>query len=126
MKFRGLDQNQDWMFGQGVGSYAQKQAAIALDIATRLRLWRGSCFFAVTVGVDYTNLLEKGQLKNLIAAMQNNILQTPGVVKLLTFNYAFNPATRRLAVGPILVQTVYSQLFVATIENLLSTPPVTG
>ena len=124
--FRGLDANGDFMYGQGLGSYATGSAALALDIAARLRLVKGSCFFAVQAGVDYTNLLQKGQLKNLVAALQNAILQTPGVVKIVAMPYQFDPATRALDFGPCTVQSIYGQVFIAQITNLLGSAPTTG
>ena len=123
LNFRGLDPiNFDWQFGQGQGSYATGQAAIALDIAARLRLWRGGCFFAPQSGVDYKNLLEKGQEANLQLAISSCILQTPGVVKIITMPFNFNRAARRLSVGPATVQTIYGQLFLAQINNILGGP----
>ena len=118
MKFRGLDGDGDWLLGSGLGSYAQDQAAIALDIAARLRLRKGEVFFAPQAGVDYTNLLQKGQEKNLIAAQQNCVLQTPGVVKIITFPTSFNPTTRASSVGPATVQTIFGQVFLAQLSNL--------
>lgn len=122
--FRGLDPiTNDWQYGQGLGSYATDSSALALDIAARLRLVKGSCFFAVTSGVDYTNLLQKGQEQNLVAALQNCILQTPGVVKIIDMQFKFNAATRVLSFGPCLVQTIYGQTFIAQITNLLGNAP---
>lgn len=121
MKFRGLEANGDWQFGQGLGSYAQNQDALALDIAARLRSWKGGCFFAPTDGVDYKNLLEKGQQANLVLALQNAILQTPGVVKINTFSFKFNPQTRSLS-ATFQVQTIFTQEFIATIDNITGSP----
>lgn len=122
MKFRGLDAAGDWLIGQGLGSYAQAQAAIALDIAARLRSWRGNCFFAINDGVDYSNLLEKGQQPNLQRALSNCILQTPGVVKIVAISFNFNPQTRALSVGPATVQTVFGQLLLAQLDSILGGP----
>lgn len=122
MKFRGIDAGGDWMFGQGVGSYAKDAAALALDIAARLRSWRGGCFFAPTDGVDYTNLLEKGQEKNLETAQGNCIMQTPGVVKL---NSLTQSEDRRARTGSLQanVNTVFSRGFNVTIANITGGPP---
>lgn len=119
MKFRSLDANGDWMYGQGVGSYATGKAAIALAIATRLRLWRGECAFSTASGVDYTNLLDKGQEANLATALQNAILQTPGVVKIVSMPFSLNPRTRAMSVGPVTVETIYGQVFLAQINDLI-------
>lgn len=118
MKFRGLTSTGDFMLGQGLGSYATGQAAIALDISTRLKQWKGSAFFAPNDGVDYTNLLEKGQQKNLTTAISNCILQTSGVVKILSMDVSFKPQTRALSLT-YTIQTIYSQKFTATINNIL-------
>jgi hypothetical protein len=121
MKFRGLDVNGDWMFGQGLGSYAQGQDALALDIAARIRSWKGGCFFAPNDGVDYKNLLEKGQLKNLELALQNCIMQTPGVVKILSFAFTFSAGTRSLSMNAT-IQTIYSKEFIVTLNNITGGP----
>lgn len=120
MKFRGLDANGDWMFGQGLGSYATKNAAIALDVAARVRLRKGNCFFAPTVGIDYTNLLEKGRIPDLTAAISNAILQTPGVVKINSINVSFNPATRALSLQ-VNIWTIYTKSYDVNLNNLLGT-----
>lgn len=117
MKFRGIDSSGDSQFGQGLGSYAQGQGAISLDIAANLRSWKNNCFFAPSNGVDYKNLLDKGQLRKLEIALQNAILQTNGVVKILTFAFKLNPVTRALSMT-CTVQTVYSQQFVVTLQNI--------
>ena len=124
MKIRGLDPvTQDWQYGQGVGSYAQNAQAIALDIGMSLRLWKGSAFFAPTVGVDYKNLLQRGQLKNMEIALQNCVSQVNGVVVIVSMPFKFNTATRALAVGPTVVETIYGKAYLAVINNLLGGPP---
>lgn len=121
MKFRGIDANGDWQLGQGIGSYAKDADALALDIATRLRSYKGGCFFAMTDGVDYTNLLEKGQQKNLQLALQNSIMQTPGVVKILAIDFKVDQARRSLS-ATVTVQTIYSRVFKTTINNIIGGP----
>ena len=94
---------------------------LALDIAARLQSWKGGCFFAPTDGVDYKNLLEKGQQSNLQLALQNCIMQTPGVVKILSFAFKFNPQTRNLSMN-CTVQTIYSKAFIVTLDNITGGP----
>lgn len=121
MKFRGLDANGDWLLGQGVGSYAQEADALALDIAARVRSRKGNCFFATDDGVDYANLLEKNQQKNLITAISNAILQTPGVVKINSLATNMNPQTRTMSLT-YEVQTVFTRSFKTTIDNITGAP----
>lgn len=110
------------MYGQGLGSYAQNAQAIALDIGMSLRLWKGSAFFAPTAGVDYKNLLQKGQLANMELALHNCVLQVTGVVAIVSMPFNFNAATRALSVGPTVVETIYGKAYLAVINNLLGTP----
>lgn len=117
MKFRGIDLNGDWMFGQGIGSYAQGAAAIALDIAARVRSRKGNCFFSPSAGVDYTNLMEKGREQDFITAMSNCIMQTVGVVKINSVSININPKTR-LASMTYNIQTIYTKAYQATINNI--------
>ena len=117
MKFRGLDQNSDWQFGQGLGSYAKAANALALDIAARVRSRMGNCFFATTDGIDYTNLLDKGRQKDFETAMSNAIMQTNGVVKINSVSFNLDPETRAMSTTYD-IQTIYSRSFIATIANI--------
>lgn len=117
MKFRGIDANGDWMFGQGIGSYAQANAAIALDIAARVRSRKGNCFFAPNDGVDYTNLMEKGREKDFVNAISNCIMQTVGVVKINSVRPVLNRAGRSMGITYD-IQTVYTRSYQATLNNI--------
>ncbi len=117
MKFRGIDVNGDWMFGQGIGSFAQGQNAIALDIAARVRSWKGNCFFDTSHGVDYTNVTEKGRETAFQTAMSNCIMQTVGVVQINSINVSINPRTRRASLTYD-IQTIYTRSYKATLDNI--------
>ncbi|MES2155460.1 MAG: hypothetical protein V4510_10030 [bacterium] len=117
MKFRGLDSNGDWLLGQGLGSYAKDQDALALDIAARIRSRAGGCFFAPDDGIDYTNLLEKGRRKDFELAMGNCIMQTPGVVKINSMSFRLDPRTRAESMT-YEIQTVFTRSYQATLDNI--------
>lgn len=57
MKIRALDSNGDWVFGQGRGSYFVGLDAIIQDIDTALHIFLGECFWDMTFGVDWFNLI---------------------------------------------------------------------
>lgn len=117
MKFRGIDLNGDWMLGQGLGSYATAQAAIALDIAARIRSRKGNCFFAPQDGVDYTNLMEKGREKEFLTGISNAIMQTGGVVKINSISSNLVRGTRRMSLTYD-IQTIYTRSYKATLDNI--------
>lgn len=117
MRFRSLDSNNDWQLGQGVGSYAREAAALTLDIRTRLRAWKGNCFFSRLDGVDYHNLMEKNQKNNLIQDISNVLLQTNGVVQINSVSVSFNAKTRGLDLAYD-IQTIFTRSFQQTIANI--------
>ena len=129
MKFRGLDADSDWMIGQGFGSYAQEEAALALDIATRIRSWYGNCFFDPQNGVDWINRLEKNQVENLKLEIQAVILQTQGVIKInsmdLSFPFAgdlWSPGSARESILVYNIQTIYSPSFQKQVAMISGAP----
>jgi hypothetical protein len=121
MKFRGIDSAGDWMLGQGLGSYAQESAALALDIAARIRERKGECFFAPGDGVDYTNLLDKGKQAAFENAMSNCIMQTTGVVQINSLVVDFDRRTRAITLTYD-IQTIYSRSYKATLDNITGAP----
>ena len=107
MKARKLDENGDWTFGNGLSSYVRDQAAVAQSIQTRVSSWMNDCFFAMTDGVDYRSLLEKGQQQALVNAVKLVILQTNGVVRVNSVTADLD-ADRKLTTRWN-VDTIYSQ-----------------
>lgn len=107
MIVRALDVNHDWTFGKGKNNYLQKSDAIAQDIETRLLCFLGDCFFDITAGIDWWNLLNvraKAALELNIAAV---ILNTGGVTALVQLSVNVNEATRQLSVSYV-VNTIYT------------------
>lgn len=86
MKFRLLDENNDWVFGRGKQCFARDNKAVGLDIKTRLLSWVNDCFFDMGAGIDWLNRLgSKGQRELLEADLRRVILQTQDVTGLLDF-----------------------------------------
>jgi len=117
MKFRGIDSAGDWMFGQGTGSYAQEEDALALSIATRLRSLYGNCFFDPEFGIDYLTRMNPGRERDLITDMIATIEQTDGVVRVEAFSHTLNTTIRRLPTR-YMVSSVFGTKFERTIDNV--------
>lgn len=79
MQVRGLDENHDWLFGNGKQDYRVDEKAIEQDCQTRLLSFLGDCFFDTTAGIDWWNLLNRGTEEQLLAAIKGVILNTEGV-----------------------------------------------
>jgi len=117
MKFRGLDADGDWMLGQGLGSYAREEDALALSIATRLRSVYGNCFFDTEFGINYQLRMDPNHEDDLYQDIQAMVQQTDGVVLIRSISKSLNRQTRALGVS-MRLQTIYDNDFQTTISNL--------
>lgn len=100
---RALDANHDWTFGQGKQNYLQERESISQRIKTRLLCLRNDWFMALDYGVDYFSANEAVITKQ----MQQMIIETNGVVELLSFTYTVDD-DRKLSVSAV-VRDVYGQ-----------------
>ncbi len=107
MIVRSLDVNLDWSFGKGRNDYQVNNKAIVQNIATRLRSFLGDCFFSLDAGVDWFNLLGAKDQLALEKAVRTTILNTEGVVGLVSANISLEENTRRINMS-YTVNTVYS------------------
>lgn len=109
MIIRALDSIGDWTFGKGKQNYLKGIEALKLDIITRLKSWKGDCFFDLAAGVDYNNFLDIGTQSFLERDIKRVILQTPGVIKINTFESTLNRDDRNLTISSEIV-TIYGSL----------------
>lgn len=107
MIFRNLDENHDWTWGSGKANYVSGNAAIGLNIETRILSWVGDCFFDMGCGIDWTNLLGSlGQENMLNLNLRRLILQSYGVTGINSFFVTLN--AQRLFKAEYDISTVYS------------------
>lgn len=91
MIIRSLDENLDWNFGHGLGSYLSGDPAIGLNLDTSLLSWMGDCFFDKNAGVDWlTRLGSKNQSQLLQADLRRIILTSFGVTGISNFATVLN------------------------------------
>lgn len=87
MIFRNLTPAGDWSFGAGKSNYIDQNAAIGLNIKTRLQSWVGDCFFDMQAGIDWTNRLgSKNQRRLLEMDLRRVILRSYGVTGIMSFD----------------------------------------
>lgn len=115
MIFRQLTPAGDWTFGKGISGYAVDEAAIELNIKTRLLSWKFDCFFAVNDFVDWLARLDKGQENNLVNELKSILLQSFGVVSINSFSSLLNRTTRLCLVN-FNVTTIFSPSFQSRLE----------
>jgi hypothetical protein len=115
MRYRALDANGDYSFGQGDANFlVNSPAAVGQAILTRLKLMQGEWFLDKTVGMTYaTQVFTEGGRFTADRAAQAVILGTQGVTDLVAYASQFTSARNWLAAA--LVNTVYGQTTVATV-----------
>lgn len=109
MRMRALDRNNDWTFGKGKQNYQVDVEALKLHIKTRIKSWKGNCFFAEREGVDWNSYLDVGTKDFLDRDISRTILQTDGVIKIKTFNSELED--RNLTISCEIV-SVYGNIFI--------------
>lgn len=110
MIFRNLTPAGDWSFGSGLRDYVHDNAAIGLNVRTRLLSWVGDCFFDLQAGVDWTNRLgSKNQRTLLELDLRRIILQSFGVTGIVSFDTVL---TQRAFRANYSVNTIFSKAYV--------------
>lgn len=114
MIFRQITALGDWTFGKGITGYAVDEAAIELNIVTRLRSWKNDCFFAMGDFVDWQARLDKGQETNLLNELRSVILQSFGVVAVNSFSSVLDRNSRKCTVR-FSIMTIFSPSFTSSL-----------
>ncbi len=98
-----LDSNGDWT----LNFQQDNNAVIMQNIQTRLKEWKGDCFFNSGAGIDWANRLGKNQQNGLAAEIKNVIVKTQGVAQILSFSINFDSTNRIFTVNSRL-RTIFS------------------
>lgn len=119
MIFRDLDANHDWLFGRGKANYINGNAAIGLNIETRILSWVGDCFFDTTAGIDWVNRLgSKNQRALLELDLRRIILQSSGVTGIVSFD---TNLTGRAFTANYTINTIFSANYSNSVSMELGT-----
>ncbi len=110
MRYRKLDANGDYTFGQGSANFwINVPQGVAQSIITRLKLWQNEWFLDKTAGTPIAQqVLGYGTEELYDVVIKQRILSTLGVTAILEYQSSRDPETRELTVGPTTVQTQYS------------------
>lgn len=113
MLFRSLSPEGDWNFGRSKVDYALDERSVELNLLTRIKSWKGNCFFDWGTGIDWTARMDKNQKADLIAELKRLIIQSYGVVGVnsVTVGEGLNRST----VVYIDVDTIFSPSFTSTV-----------
>lgn len=107
MIVRAIDVNNDWTFGKGQNNYVSNNAAIAQNIKTELQSFLGDCFFALSDGLDWFNLLGSKNVVALQLGVRAAILNVTGVTSIVSLTIDLDTVSRRIEMQ-CSVDTIYS------------------
>lgn len=111
MIIRNLDASQDWTFGQGRQNYLRAEAAIELNVKTRVKCFLNDCFWAMDFGIDWWNLLGTNNpiaTSNIVLQVRAMIAASFGVPVIVSVTATTDRVTRRLTTT-WLINTIYSR-----------------
>lgn len=115
MIFRALTASGDWTFGQGIAGYLTLNAAIEMNVKTRILSWKGDCFFSLQDFVDWLGRLDKGQEDHLNQELQQVILSSFGVDRITASDIELNRQTRA-CLATYTITTIFGQTFSNTLN----------
>jgi hypothetical protein len=102
MVFREISAANDWAFGQGRGSYLTRERAVGANIKTRLLFFLNDCFFAMSTGIDWWNLLgtkNPAALNNILIQTRQVIASSEGVVRINSVTVDFDSKNRSVTIN---------------------------
>lgn len=111
MRYRKLDANGDMVFGHGCKDYYKDQVeAVSQAVLTRLLLWKKEWYLDQEEGTPYREeVLGKGTEASSLRAIPERILETPGVIRLKSFDANQDPETRH-ATFTVEIETEYGEV----------------
>jgi hypothetical protein len=107
MTIRAIDQDKDWTFGSGRGSYKRDQLSLIQDLETKLKEFNNDCFFNIEAGIDWYNRIGTNRKKELQQDIKVLILQINGVTSIQDLQLDFNNTSRNLNLT-YSITTIYS------------------
>lgn len=119
MTFRAITAANDWTFGQGRGSYFAQNNAIVADIKTALLFFLNDCFFAMTTGIDWWNLLgakNPQATQDILLQVRATIITREGVTRIVSVSPQVDPVRRRIRIVYV-VDTIFSRNVVGSVQT---------
>lgn len=110
MRYRRLDANGDYTFGQGSANFLiDTPECVGQSVLTRLLLWRGEWFLDVTSGMPWaTAVLGKNTLPLYDSAIRARVLDTAGVTSIVSYTSSLDTEQRALTVS-MTINTQFGQ-----------------
>lgn len=117
MRVRALDANGDMTFGRGSANFlVNTPAAVAQLVQTGLELVQSEWFLDKTEGMPWlTDVIGKGTQSLYDLAIQNQILNTQGMVSIENYSSSLDPVTRKLTIpNSVILNTQFGTINMPT------------
>jgi hypothetical protein len=101
MRYRKLDANGDYTFGNGqLDFYRDEPAAVGQSVLTRLLLWLGEWYLNIDSGTPYMQgILGKYSKDVADTTIQERVLATDNVTDILNYESSIEPNKRDMSVS---------------------------
>jgi len=109
--FRKLDDNWDWTFGKGIQNYGDNKISTMQNIKSRLLSVKYDCFFDLTAGIDWFNILsQRGQFAKDVVEINIRlcILQSLYVTEITDLQVIYNQD--RSITAQYTVNTIFGEI----------------
>ena len=117
MRYRKLDANGDYSFGQGQANFwVNTPEGVGQSVKTRLGLFTGECFLDTSEGTPWrTSVLGKYTQHAYDKVIQDRITSTPDVLSLDAYYSSLDPNSRILTV----TATITTSFGTTSIEQVI-------
>ena len=121
MRYRKLDSNGDYTFGQNaLDFYVNSPQTVAQAILTALLLHQGEWFLDVTIGMPWESQVLGYNTKSLYdSAIKAEILGVQGVQSIVSYSSSLNAKTRHLTVNAV-VSTIFGSSTISSTFGVAS------
>ena len=115
MRYRKLDKNSDYTFGQDRSNFfVNTPEAVAQAVKTRLLLAQGEWFLDINEGTPYNaKILGAGRVATFSSAIRQVIIDTQGVTGITKYGAFYDSTTRKAKVNAT-INTLYGSIDLGT------------
>lgn len=106
MRYRKLDDDGDYVFGNGSAVFLTDAEAVAQAIKTRIMHWTGEWWEDMNSGTPMQNIIGSRNLQYADEAIRKRVLDTQHVQSIIFWDSSFNQDSRSLKVA-MAVETDY-------------------
>lgn len=90
MIFRAITNEGDWFFGAGKSSYSRDHNAIINNLITKLKTFKGECFYDQNIGVPWFDLIPSKNKDAVVLWIKAFMLEQYGIISVNELEYSID------------------------------------